>query len=428
MGFQGAPTLYIESIVVENLSHVSEKLILTRARLREGTAYAEAELAEAIGRIRQLPFIRNARLSIKKGSRRNAYQLVVWVEESRIYLLNSETRYLKIPHRKQSSQDQGFIGIRHFLGSHALAYASWTPDRMPTQDSNPNYNFLSAGYSHFNLLGKGLVFNGEFTWREAGALGENDGVSNFAFRYRPKHELNLELGVPLKRNQWLRTIWSAEKERRDLEFFRTERSPLLEGLGSRYTKDHLSGILQWEHNSSNDSWEPTKGWQLRLGIGLARTKAVEIVELPIGIDTFREWRTRDFFGAGAYYHPIGRRQALQLSGSAFFERIHENFQDDPFVELRRREFDLSLGYRASLVPPAAGGRWGNLVLGLEVGAGYFQNDLTDLRSTGFETHNIERDRYAEAYLAYRGSWMLLRLSFRYRHLDRDFSAFSGGGR
>src|SRR4051794_36154153 len=74
---------FVERIDVRNLRHAGREVIVSEARLHEGGAYSEAELREANDRIERLPFVLDAQFSLEKGSRRDAYVLVISVEETK---------------------------------------------------------------------------------------------------------------------------------------------------------------------------------------------------------------------------------------------------------------------------------------------------------------------------------------------------------
>jgi outer membrane protein assembly factor BamA len=65
------PTRFlIEKITVEGPKAAAANIVRTESLLREGGSYSEEQLRQAIYRIHRLPFVLDARFSLRKGSRR----------------------------------------------------------------------------------------------------------------------------------------------------------------------------------------------------------------------------------------------------------------------------------------------------------------------------------------------------------------------
>src|SRR5438105_4164036 len=73
----------IERIDVQHLVHASADVIRAESRLREGERYDESELRDANNRIKRLPFVLDAAFKLERGSVRDAYVLVVTVNETK---------------------------------------------------------------------------------------------------------------------------------------------------------------------------------------------------------------------------------------------------------------------------------------------------------------------------------------------------------
>src|SRR5688572_23392566 len=70
----------VETIEVTGGGSRIQSIVVAQSLLREGQTYSEAELADAVSRIRRLPFVRAVSFSLAKGSERGLYRLVITVD------------------------------------------------------------------------------------------------------------------------------------------------------------------------------------------------------------------------------------------------------------------------------------------------------------------------------------------------------------
>src|SRR4051794_17102739 len=73
----------IERITVEGTKEAAANIIRSETLLRPGESYNEGELRQAVYRVHRLPFVLDASFSLRKGSRRGAYELVIDVQPAR---------------------------------------------------------------------------------------------------------------------------------------------------------------------------------------------------------------------------------------------------------------------------------------------------------------------------------------------------------
>jgi len=79
---ESSPRPWIESVAVEGTRHESVRRIVTsEARLTAGRELSEQEIRDAVRRVKRLPFILDARPSLRRGTSPGRYQLVIEVEE-----------------------------------------------------------------------------------------------------------------------------------------------------------------------------------------------------------------------------------------------------------------------------------------------------------------------------------------------------------
>lgn len=142
----------IERIDVRHLDHASPDVIKSESRLREGQMYSENDLRAANNRVKRLPFVLDATFSLERGSVRDAYVLVIVVNEARplFYL------YDAVPFAGQggvltSVGDDAILGVRWFVGSRGVFHIASTvhEDDRPFQSS---YTALQGGYTRYGLF------------------------------------------------------------------------------------------------------------------------------------------------------------------------------------------------------------------------------------------------------------------------------------
>lgn len=148
----------IERIDVRNLVHASADVVKSESRLREGNAYGEAELRDANHRIKRLPFVLDAAFSLEKGSVRDAYVLVITVNETRplFYLLDAVYFEKANGRIVIDSTDAAVLGARMFVGRSDVVHLA----AVEHKDDRPfeaNYSSIQAGYTRYGLF-DGRVF------------------------------------------------------------------------------------------------------------------------------------------------------------------------------------------------------------------------------------------------------------------------------
>ena len=84
------PAFLIETIVVEKSEKFPPSIVISESLLETGKTYTESELRDAIHRIVRLPLILDADFSLRKGTERDLYQLVIAVTEARRWFFGVE--------------------------------------------------------------------------------------------------------------------------------------------------------------------------------------------------------------------------------------------------------------------------------------------------------------------------------------------------
>ncbi len=150
------PRFPIETIAVEGTRHVSQEILLSESRLTEGETYSEAELLEAVYRIRRLPFVLEADMALERGSERGQLRLVITVEEVRRYFFGGELLFSHF--RNPLALDQSFpsdssfrfrpiAGVRFSAGDFGQFFVA------------ANSGSIQAGYTRYRLFGRQALLN-----------------------------------------------------------------------------------------------------------------------------------------------------------------------------------------------------------------------------------------------------------------------------
>ena len=246
-----AARFLIEKITIQGIERGSARAIVSaETRLREGETYGEPALRQAIYRVKRLPFVLDAALSLRRGSERGAYELVITVEPTRpvFFLVETGGTILPADLRDRLGGDSfvyssnASVGVRHFLGARGLVFAS--VDKR--ESSAPTYQ---AGYTRYNLAGLGSYGSVGVRWSQ-----DDDG-----FRDVENTTANAELGLPLAANHSLRSsfFWARSVGESELT--------LGEGFGTfevTSRSEAWGAGLDWIYDTTDDPVFPTQGEKL----------------------------------------------------------------------------------------------------------------------------------------------------------------------
>src|SRR5512143_1105438 len=82
----------IEKITVQGPKEAAANIVRAETLLRPGGSYTEDQLRQAVYRVHRLPFVLDATCSLRKGSRRGAYELLIEVEPARWFFYDAWVR------------------------------------------------------------------------------------------------------------------------------------------------------------------------------------------------------------------------------------------------------------------------------------------------------------------------------------------------
>lgn len=380
---QDTPRFLVERIAVEGVKReTARRIVLSESLLREGQSYTEQELREAVYRVRRLPFVVDADMSLRKGSERGAYELVLQVETARPLAFA-----VGVNGFGQDPDDDPFrrggvewyttatLGARKFVGARGLLFGS--VDGAEATDASGYGQGLQIGYSQYGLFRPG----GFATVSLYSRVGEESEADDL--------QAVLQTGIPIVGNHAIRSLvtWSQI----ELEL------PLFPEGHLTQRAESWRGQLAWLYDSTDDPLVPTEGlyagsWvtydkvrQETRGFGEGFEQDNE--QWDLGVEGRRYWsltpRQAAGFGGGYVHTESG-------SGSPGFRQDSLRAQAIYAVNLWGFEKSRRLGD-----------------LRFETGLGY---------ETFRQSSPLDEDASAlslQSSLLFRNAWGLARLSFLY---------------
>lgn len=318
------PAFFIETITVENAAHVSPEIVVSESLLEAGRAYTEVELRDAVHRIVRLPFILDAEFSLRKGTERDQYELVITLDETRrwFFSLDSVDTFWSDPisvngtaTTDRTEASAALAGRRWAVGRQGLFFAA-----LGGTDGT-----LTVGYQHFDLFDRDIFLSTSLSLAdcdqptegpndpgdegcrtELEPLGLDPTASTWSFSGEGLHGA-LTLGVPLEGNRSIQV--RAETRRIDSGIRRYAFAPVGFLRFDHRTDTHLN--VSWVQNSVDDPVFPSAGSLVEVGLD-GRGLDAEINRSF----TMRSRQLGVLF-SGAWYRPWGHRQAFSLGLRGF---------------------------------------------------------------------------------------------------------------
>jgi hypothetical protein len=319
-----APAFFIETITVENATHISPEIVISESLLESGNAYTEVQLRDAVHRIVRLPFILDAEFSLRKGTERDRYKLVIALDETRrwFFSLDNVDTYWSEPisvsgtaTTRVTEASVALVGRRWAVGRQGLLFAA-----LGGTDGT-----LTVGYQHFDLFDRNIFLStslsladcdqppeapndpgSEGCRTELEPLGLDPTASTWSFNGAGAHAA-VSLGMPLSGNRSIQIRADGRRVQSGIRRRAFDPDGFLRFDNRRDA--HLN--ISWVHNSVDDPVFPTAGSLIEIGLD-ARWLDAEI-------DRSLAMKSRQF-GAlftGAWHRPWGRRQAFSLGLRGF---------------------------------------------------------------------------------------------------------------
>ena len=389
MAEDDAPSFFIETITVES-ERLSPEIVISESLLREGREYSETELREAVHRINRLPFVLLAEFSLRKGSERGRFELVVQVQETRRWFFRLGLAYEfndpfdrfqlagEVDDRFRAEDDDldALVGRRFAVGSRSLLFASFG-----TEDG-----LFAIGYQRYNLWNRNILFSVTLA-----GDGGGDAVDE-------SRSVRAQLGIPLRGNHALRLLTGWNEDR--VRFFFAEG-----GFDVRQSEAEIA----WVFNSRDDPVLPRQGKLFEAGVTWSEIEDNRLTVRPDGSFSRIEVseRQQGLIGTAARHWPVGTRQSVSAGIGGFV--------GDSFGRSQLLEVEANVGHQVFLLRNLEPGKWREL---------RFETQLTALRqefSSGDPEFGLPRalnGSRLRAGLTYRSGWGLFRMVFDYA--ERDF--------
>lgn len=333
------PTQFqIETITVEGAEKISPEIVISESLLQQGRSYTESELRDARYRIVRLPFVLSADFSLRKGSKRGLYELVIAVEDTRRWFFGIDleaTRWAQpvsfddLDTDDWSEASGGLSGRRFSAGRHGVFFVA-----IGGEDGS-----LQLGYTQYDLLGRSILLGVSASSTDCAPEDRSDDERSGSCRtdlYElgldptfstwsadgDSSRVRLDLGVPIRGNQSLRGFASFRYA--DSGFRRQAYEPrtfrFLDFRDLEETRINLS----WVHNSVDEPVFPTDGLVLEAGLNFnalqAELQSVPNQGLPPDFLVTMDSREIGAQFTGGRYWPMARGQTLSAKAQLFVGR------------------------------------------------------------------------------------------------------------
>ncbi|MCH9651214.1 MAG: hypothetical protein K0U98_23520 [Deltaproteobacteria bacterium] len=345
-----APLFLIESITVLNAERTPREILVSESRLKIGEAYSEAQLRDAVYRIVRLPFLLDAEFSLRKGSIRGSYELVVSVTETRQWFFGADYDGFWAENPGNSPEYDNGLGLlagrRFFLGRRGVLSASTSSED----------GVIQVGYTHYDLFNR----NALLTVRAATSLceGFNQSGTDVCLagivdtftetRQSTSDFLSFDAGlaVPLWGNHSLQI--TASNTDSEIRF----RAP--DGF-TVSQRDVWSLGLSWAFNSLDDPVFPTQGKVLITTVGrseLREKSRINGLPTSLGSFTVNSGDSSSLSSSAQKYWSSSRRTSfsVRVNGSVGHQESESTnvFGDDISSNTDFYSAGLTLGHALSL--------------------------------------------------------------------------------
>lgn len=391
----GPPRFFIERIDVQT-QRLSPEIVLSESLLREGVEYTESDLREAVHRINRLPFVLLAEFSLRKGSERGRYELVIQIFETRRWFFQFggdweledplgpdlfDPRVDDLPgDRIGDRTDDVFslVGRRFAVGRRGLLFASFG-----TEDGA-----FALGYQHYNLWNRNVLLSV--------SVGGRDEIGNVLFA-NDTLTARFQLGIPLKGDHALRLL--ARRETVDEELL----------FGQRFDRAETELELAWVFNSLDDPVLPREGSVYEAGAiwsDLEDERVFFLIDGSIRRVDLSDRRVGAFASAGRHW-PLAERQSFSAGVRGFFG---EGFGGSSVWEAAG-----NVGHQVFLLRRQELDKWRELRFETQLSA--LRQSFSDAAADDGFPGAVVDGWQARAGLTYRNGWGIFRLFVSY--LDRE---------
>ena len=293
----------IEKIVVEGMKHGSAKIVAAETLLALGSSLTEPQLREALQRVQRLPFVVQADFSLRRGSERGRFELVIGVTEAKPVFFGGGLDFFRQGGccGREGWISDGYgpgLGGRVFFGGQNELSAGLSGFGYSSYGGT--WASFNLAYTHHNLFGRHVVGTVSFGSPGGGSM------------------VGAQLALPLNRVNVLTLAADGGSRRTYPEWSVGPLSSPNTRLASRRI-----GLL-WQRDTTDDPFMPRRG--TRIGASITYTDSDYRMTTPWDLKavtypppelkttvTSREHALSTSFQASRYW-PLSRRLSLGLNG------------------------------------------------------------------------------------------------------------------
>ncbi|CAM2067389.1 hypothetical protein SCOR_18560 [Sulfidibacter corallicola] len=417
-----SPSFFIEHINIENLKHVSERIVRAELQLDTGQEYDEEQLRQALYRVERLQFIRETEFSLEKGSRRGAYVLKIHVTETRRLFWLLLTDSLLVRNNYRLSDEPGTSKYLANLDGQAFGYR-WFSRKTEWRV------FLPGGFAmtHYDLFGTGMVVDAglgippSFNSRDFdfGTLPFTEDGSQFEIAASDSTLIAFSsLTYPISQEQSLNLgMYSGNIGISELQSRGTEEKRKLEDTEFQFN----FATLNWTHNTTDHPYFPLTGRFIQAGLQwewnqLAFDEATQ--DLVGGYDTWT-WSRNSVVASYKEFWQLNSRDSFGLDFDVRYAGVHVSGKPEELALETEDYVSARGGIELSLSRNLMNRRflYGSRDFRVTLSAGYRRYD-TDLDEEKFTPDPNYGMYHAGVGLTMRDSWGAFRITVRYEQSNR----------
>ncbi|HEV8580933.1 MAG TPA: hypothetical protein VGX68_17845 [Thermoanaerobaculia bacterium] len=276
----------IEKITVAGPKEAAANIVQSETLLREGETYTEDQLRQAVYRVHRLPFVLDASFSLRKGSQRGAYELLIEVQPARWFFYDQWNRFFRssepldleehaLELDRTSLSADILVGARLFVGRSGVLFAD-----LNSQDG------VEAGFTKYDLFHRGILASAGLSWnsccvREVLPLALDPTFSSWSFERSRK--ISLGVSFPLSGPQSLQVSLSDRHgdagtlqpvlgtQTGFIQFFDFSSFVLGGDL------DYRRAEAKWVFDTTDDPLVPSRGLSLSAGVEASQLRALDLV-------------------------------------------------------------------------------------------------------------------------------------------------------
>lgn len=307
----------IETITVQGPKEAAANIVRAETLLREGETYTEDQLRQAVYRVHRLPFVLDAGFSLRKGSIRGAYELVIEVHPARWFFYDQWNRFFRSSEPLDLEEDAfdlnrtslsaGIVtGARLFVGRTGVLFAA-----LNSEDG------VEVGFTKYDLFHRGALASAGLSWNsccvlEVLPLALDPTFSSWSFSSSRK--ISLGLTYPLGGAHSLQISLSDRQANSgslhrvlgpSASFVGFDSPTFATGQNLAYRRAEA----KWVFDTTDDPLLPTRGLSASAGVEASRFSARDLAAVSLTDPPFGFTETR--FSSTSSEQVIGAASAIR---------------------------------------------------------------------------------------------------------------------